>query len=128
MLAKIYKDMDFAVELMKKAIGMGCFERGLVINTAQIMTSAKKYADWLEVCKTLPESLQNDGRVLYYKALALVRSGDAKTASEIITPDFVMCDIKEGEASISHLWFEIYEALTGEKEYPLPYDLDFRMH
>ena len=128
MLAKIDGDMGKAVSLMKQAISTGCYERGLVINTAQIMTTAGKYTDWLDVCDTLPDNLQNDGRVLYYKALALVKSGNAKAAAEIITPDFVMCDIKEGEASISHLWFEIYEALTGDKEYPLPYSLDFRMH
>ena len=54
-----------------------------------------------------------------------------------------MCDIQEGEVSISHIWKKLYgmklarergitdlkeiEKLTAEL-YPLPYCLDFRMH
>lgn len=128
MLAKNEGNQNEAVALIKKAVGLKCYERGLVINCAQILTQFGAYADWLEIFDELPQSLKEDGRVLYYKAVALLKSGRAAEAAEIITPDYVMCDIKEGEASLSHLWFEIYEALTGEKEHLLPYALDFRMH
>ena len=64
-------------------------------------------------------------------------------AATIINPDFQMDDIREGEISLSHLWFDLYRALLRKqhpteseeqiaarqlKEYPLPAYLDFRMH
>ena len=57
-----------------------------------------------------------------------------------------MSDIKEGELSVSHLWFELYRRIyayengieydesndelkkNADRKYPLPKSLDFRMH
>ena len=61
---------------------------------------------------------------------------------EIITPDFVLNDIKEGELSMSKIWTDMHIAMLqaeqginleqvqkqAEEKYPLPYALDFRMH
>ena len=81
-----------------------------------------------------------------YKAVALINLGRLKEATEIINPDFIMSDIKEGELSVSQLWFELYRRLYAEEKgveynpddkqlikeadekYPLPKKLDFRMH
>ncbi|MDD7662547.1 MAG: hypothetical protein PUJ39_07140, partial [Eubacteriales bacterium] len=67
-------------------------------------------------------------------------------AAAILNVDFVMPDVKEGELSVSYLWFELYRRLyakeTGvpydpadekliraaDEKYPLPKALDFRMH
>ena len=63
-------------------------------------------------------------------------------ALTIVNADFEMADIKEGELSISALWFDLYSKIIMKKEgltkeqaleqvksrYPLPYSLDFRMH
>lgn len=122
------KNLNHASELIIRAMDTGCINRGLTVDCANLLTSAKMYDKWLEIYKALPQFLQNDGRLLYFKAMALLRTGQAEKAAEIITPDFVMCDIKEGEFSISHLWFELYKELTGEDKHPLPYNLDFRMH
>ena len=65
---------------------------------------------------------------------------DYKEALAILMDRFVMPDIKEGEFSISHIWLEIHrkkleaEGVTGLSDaeiytkYPLPYEVDFRMH
>jgi len=120
-------DISAAVKYILRAIELNNTDRGLVINCAQVLTAANKYEKWLEIYEKLPEKLKNDGRILFYCAMAHLRMGDAQSAAEIITPDFVMCDVKEGEVSISNLWFEIYHKLTGEDKYPLPFSLDFRM-
>lgn len=66
----------------------------------------------------------------------------AEKAAEIINDGFVLSDVKEGELSVSELWFnicgKILEKKTGftgnklkeevRRLYPLPYSLDFRMH
>ena len=73
-------------------------------------------------------------------ALALTETDRYAEALAILTDNFVMPDIKEGEFSISHIWLSIHRKMlaaqgitdiTNEEiyeKYPLPYDLDFRMH
>ena len=63
---------------------------------------------------------------MYYNSEALLKTGKPKAALEILCDDFVMADIKEGEASVSNLWFEIQAALGTNDD--IPYNLDFRMH
>ena len=66
-------------------------------------------------------------------------------AAEILKPGFEMPDIKEGEYSVSQLWFELYGKIFAKEtgvvyspnnkaficaanlKYPLPAELDFRM-
>jgi hypothetical protein len=75
--------------------------------------------------------------------MCLCKVGDVDGAIEIINKDLVVDDIKEGEYSLSAVWVEIYakkmakEENVSEKElspetvlsrYPLPIQLDFRMH
>ena len=67
-------------------------------------------------------------------------------ARQIINESFVLNDIKEGELSVSHLWFLLYRRIYAKEcnkvyspddfalikeadaKYPLPKSLDFRMH
>ena len=101
-------------------------ERGITINLAQTLSAAQKYNKWLEISNELKRPLRNDGRVLYYNSEALLKTGKPKAALDILCNNFVMADIKEGEASVSNLWFEIQKALGTNKD--IPYSLDFRMH
>lgn len=101
---------------------------------------------WLAIYDELPSDIKKLGRTRLYRAVALIHLNRLKEASEIINPDFVMSDIKEGELSVSYLWFELYRRLYAEEngmeycsdnvqlikeadeKYPLPKKLDFRMH
>ena len=86
--------------------------------------------------------MKEDGRLKLYKAVALIETGKYEEATKIVNPDFILCDIKEGEVSISRIWTRLYkelirkeEGIRDEKElealcgfrYPLPVHLDFRM-
>ena len=97
---------------------------------------------WVEVYNGLNEQLKAHKRLQVYLALAYLHIGEYKKTMEIITPDFVLNDIKEGELSMSKIWTDMHIAMlqaeqgmtleqaqkqAGEK-YPLPYALDFRMH
>ena len=100
---------------------------------------AAVYLAWLE---ERPEPIRTDGRMRLWKLRALLLLGRDAEAEAILTPDFTVADIKEGELSMSALWFElsarrvarergisVVEALPIAKaQYPLPYTLDFRMH
>ena len=95
----------------------------------------KEYASWLT-------ALGMDERLQVYRAIALLHLNKPYEAAKIVTPDFVLSDVKEGELSLSYLWKEIYTTIvmreTGKEKteaekiamekYPLPYELDFRMH
>ena len=131
-----------ALEWMEQAIAINQSDRGLIVNCAQVMLHIKAYHRWLEFFGTLTPDLQNDSRLLLYKAIALIELGKYQSACEIINPSFVLCDIKEGEVSLSHIWEDLYQKLISERtgimdtdllrelqqrEYPLPAHLDFRM-
>ncbi|MBO5051843.1 MAG: DUF5107 domain-containing protein [Clostridia bacterium] len=90
-----------------------------------------------------PEKVKARGRMRLLLAMAYMRQEAYEKAATIINPDFQMDDIREGEISLSHLWFDLYRALLRkqhpseseeqiaarqQREYPLPAYLDFRMH
>ena len=131
-----------AVDYMEKAITLNTTYRGLMINCAQVMLKAGAYEKWLKVFRKLDDKLQADSRLQLYKAIALMETSQYEKAVEIIRPDFQLCDIKEGEVSLSHIWNKLYTEIlkkeTGivdrqklealyEAVYPLPPHLDFRM-
>ena len=88
------------------------------------------------------ETVQNHPRFRLLCVRAYLALGETEGAMRILTPDFTIPDIKEGELSVSALWVQMYtqhlmktEGLCMEdaqkevqKRYPLPYALDYRMH
>ena len=71
------------------------------------------------------------------------KMGEPEEARKIITADLVVPDLMEGEYSLSNIWIGIYaqilakersvsiDSLSTEeilKAYPLPGEIDFRMH
>ncbi len=109
---------------------------------AAVLTANGCDSEWLEVYQSLSASWQAKSRLQVFTAIALLNTDKPYEAAKIITPQFVLSDVKEGELSVSYLWKQIYtaivrketgatqaeaEKIAGEK-YPLPYELDFRMH
>lgn len=136
-----YKNFEKAVEYMEKAIFEKNDYQPLWVNYAEALFAVKNYKKWVEAYeKRIPEKLKPNGRLKMLYALALVEVDRYEEALAILTDNFVMPDIKEGEFSISHIWLEIHrkklaaEGVTGlsteeiYEKYPLPYELDFRMH
>lgn len=142
-LYKEHHNPTEALELMKKALELVQDCRGLYIETAQLMQSLGLDREWLALFESMSERFRNDGRLRLLKVVSLLHCGEIDAATAILTPDFKMDDIKEGELSVSQIWFELYrekirldtgitdpEELRAEQErrYPLPHNLDFRMH
>jgi len=149
-LSMIYKnekkDAHKARELILSAYEMKKDCPSLLKEVAQQLTTDCGDSLWLEIYETLPEEYKSLGRLRLYKAIALMNLSRFKEASSIINDSFVMNDIKEGELSVSHLWFELYRNIYAEEnglcynpedkelcrmadeKYPLPRKLDFRMH
>ena len=136
-----YNNPQKSVEYMKNAIDEKNDYQPLWVNYAECLFAVNDYETW--VCcyeNEMPDNIKENGRVLMLYALALVKINRYRMALDILTDDFVMPDIKEGEFSISHIWLEIHRKIMLEegelnpsdsdvfKKYPLPYELDFRMH
>lgn len=97
---------------------------------------------WIDLYGSLTEEFQKDSRLRVYLAFALFHVGELNAAKKILNPNFVLNDVKEGELSLSKLWLDLHIAIIAKENnisieeasklvnerYPLPYELDFRMH
>ena len=97
---------------------------------------------WIEIYRSLTDAFQRDSRLQVYLAFALFHIGELENAKKILNPNFVLNDVKEGELSLSKLWLDLHIAIIAKENnisieeaskhvnelYPLPYELDFRMH
>lgn len=133
-------NLEAAANYITEAVKIKSDYQPLWVNYAEIMINMENYNSWIDKYENLDNELKENGRLKMLYALALIRVNRAKEALSIITSDkFILPDIKEGEFSISHMWLEIHRNLMGkdvdeitDKEvyemYPLPLELDFRMH
>lgn len=130
-----------AVLYMENAVREKNDYQPLWVNYAEALFANNGYEKWIELYENeIPEDLMKNGRLKMLYALALSKTDLYMKALEVLTDNFVMPDIKEGEFSISHIWLEIHRKMLSEKginglndseiyeKYPLPYELDYRMH
>ena len=88
------------------------------------------------------EKRNGEKRDIYRHGVA-TELGDIEGAKEYINSELVVEDFKEGEYSVSGIWVKLYKKemaqIRGCMEedisdsevldmYPVPYDIDFRMH
>lgn len=136
-----YRNYEKAVEFMEKAIAEKNDYQPLWVNYAEVLVAVKNFKKWTEVYENdIPENLKTNGRLKMLYALALVEVDRYEESLAILMDNFIMPDIKEGEFSISHIWLSIHRKklatggiteITDDEiyaKYPLPYELDFRMH
>lgn len=131
-----------AVDLLVKALRLRLDLRPLVVECGNILLAAGRAAEWLELLPELPETVRNDGRIVLLEAQAALATGDLARVERILSQPVEIPDIREGEVSLSDLWYsyheqrlaqaegrEINEALRDRvrREYPPPPHLDFRM-
>ena len=141
-----YKDTERAKEYLLRAYCALPDCRALAEEVGALLTVAGEDAEWVRMYGEMPDALRNVGRIRLLYALALLHLDRLDEAREIVNPDFAMPDIKEGELSVSALWFMLYRriyarekgvvyregdselAKEADEAYPLPKSLDFRMH
>jgi tetratricopeptide (TPR) repeat protein len=97
---------------------------------------------WLNLLSELNPALRSKGRICLLEAQARLALGQMEQAREIIDHLPVIEDIREGELSLSQLWFNYHAKRLSvlenhpidddllsrvRREFPLPPELDFRM-
>ncbi len=106
------------------------------------LIQAGRSETWLSLLNDLPDPVRNAGRIRLLEAQAALSVGDFARVETIFADPPVVADLREGERSLSQLWFEFHERrLSAEegrqiddmlrarvrREFPVPQAIDFRM-
>ena len=137
-----FKDNNLCEKYLYLAMETDTEHRSLYLNYAEVLCYLGRYEKCIEMINSLKSQYQEIGRMRLYKAIAYMNIDKLEEAKDALSGNFVMPDIKEGEISISDIWFKLYtlvlkkeypaasddelRTLLNEK-YPLPHELDFRM-
>ena len=115
----------------------------LAVECGQFLLEAEQPEIWLDLVReVLSREVRNAGRVRLLEGRAALAIGDFDRVEQLFEEKLVIDDLREGERSLSHLWFEFHEKRlsTAEglpiddalrervrQEFPVPEHLDFRM-
>lgn len=139
----IQNDIASAAKNMIHAIKMKPDYTPLAVECFSTLLTAGMYDDLCEIYENLSEKVRSHGRIRMLYGECCSRMGKIEEARAIITRDLIVPDIMEGEYSLFHIWVGIYAQVLGKergvsadsfsvtevlKAYPIPEELDFRMH
>jgi tetratricopeptide (TPR) repeat protein len=139
-ILRILVEMDGAVEYLEKAYALLPDNYNLLVDFARTLIAAKRYDRWIEVYETeLPAHLKH-GRLQMNAALCAAEGETPEKAVKYLTENFLMPDFEEGEFSLFAIWKRAHARIMERdgikdpteqqilEKYPLPFELDFRMH
>ena len=139
----IEKDIISASTDMEKAADLKNDYIPLLIETATALMRCEKYEKWIDRYNSSPVNVKNNGRIKMLTGACYAFLGETDKAKEFINEKLVVNDIMEGEYSLSEIWHELYSRVLAKerkvnpstlskeevlKSYPIPFELDFRMH
>jgi len=131
-----------AADLWLKAWRMLPGLRPLAVECCQALLGAERPLEALELIGKLPPELARHGRVRLLHARASLDAGRPRDALDVLGSELVVPDVREGEVSLSDLWFSAQERRLAAEEgvevdddlrcrvrrdFPPPRHLDFRM-
>ncbi|MEA3440033.1 MAG: DUF5107 domain-containing protein [Chloroflexota bacterium] len=134
--------LDDAVTFYVDAFHLRPDLRPLAVECGRTLIEAGQPEKWLDLLDEMPPSLRADGRIRLLEAQAALHLNDYGTVELILAGELVVNDMREGEVSLSQLWFEFHERRLSKaegipaddalrarvlSEYPVPEEFDFRM-
>ena len=142
LLDKEHGQTDQAAERYVAACRLNPHLIPLAVECGRFLTDAEMPQEWLDLYDSLPNSVRSAGRVRLLEGQAALQAGDLVRVEALFREKLVIEDLREGERSLSQLWFEYHEIkLSGEEgipvddalrarvreEFPVPREIDFRM-
>ncbi len=135
-------DPDRSAKLWAIAAKMRLDLKPLVVEACVAMLAASQYGPLQELIVSLPPDVARLDRVRLIGAIAALRSGNLSAPEDFFSAPCDIPNIREGETSLSDLWFEWHEARLSHQngvpiddvlrrqvrqQHPLPREFDFRM-
>jgi len=140
-LAQQAEEKEKAADFWLQAHDLMPDQLQLTVECGQALLAADRPQALLNLLPELSPAIRDYGRIRYLEARALLAVGDLD-AVEAMLPKLVVHDMREGEVSLSELWFNLHEQRLAKqegvpvddalkarvrKEFPPPADIDFRM-
>lgn len=134
---------SLAFELIKEAVKIRPNYYPLVCVFGEIAIRSEKYAEFCEFYENSCIEIKNNGRIKMHASLCYANIDELEKASSLIDNQLEVADVREGEYSVSNVYIfvkkKIMAKATGAlmeeisdkqvlEKYPLPFELDFRMH
>lgn len=114
----------------------------LAVECGRALIETGRPQAWLDLLPSLPQACRGAGRVRLLEGQAALVIGDLARVEPLFTERIEVNDLREGELSLSELWFGYHErkisAAKGvpldetlqarvRREFPVPEHLDFRV-
>lgn len=136
--ANITGELDKAYEYAERVANDS--DISIFISYCEVSIKAGRYEECANTILARDE-MRGVGRIEMYLAKCLCEMGKLDRAESILRGDLVIPDIREGEYSLFNIYVDLYRKIierdSGEteledtevlKRYPLPRELDFRLH
>jgi len=114
----------------------------LAVECGRTLIEASRAQAWLDLLPALPPHVRSAGRVRLLEGQAALAVGDLARVEPLFVERVEVDDLREGELSLSELWFRYHELKLGvaegqpidealrarvRRDFPVPEHLDFRM-
>lgn len=109
-------DFSGAADLLMEAHGMLPDEASILKELLDALVKAGRPLDALGLYEGLPRDLKDSGRIRLLHAQALLAAGRQEDCEAILEKPFEVFDIREGEFSLTDLWFRLQELKLAQKE------------
>ncbi len=139
----VLNNHDKACDLILEAAEMNPDNREVLTALGEISIRAERPQLFIEKFNNADSKLKIIGRLRMYMGQCLVMNRQIDEAKEYINGELLVPDIREGEYAISNIWVMLYRQELAKKynkpedeitdaqvfeAYPLPKEVDFRMH
>jgi len=140
-LAKRGKRLSEAADMLLAARRMAPDMFSLAVECCRALIEAGRSREVLGLMENLPQHIHDRGRMRIMEAQAAMKIGDLQKVEEILQSRPSVSDVREGEVTLSNLWFEMHEKRIAaaenlpiddelrqrvRRDYPPPSWLDFR--
>jgi hypothetical protein len=95
----------------------------LAVECGRCLIEAGRHREWLEMVADFPSAMCSNGRLRLLEAQAALAEGELEKVSEFFEGEIVVADLREGESSLTDLWFD-YQALRLSIDEDLPIEDD----
>jgi hypothetical protein len=134
--------LDEAADLYIVACRMRPSLLPLAVECGRALVDMGRPREWLNLLTVFPQSVRAAGRIRLLEGWAALAIRDFERVARLFSQKFVVPDLREGERSLSQLWFAFHEQrLSAEEDvplddvlrsrvrlqFPVPPEIDFRM-